>query len=372
MSTQTQVGRLWVQNTTVDDLDERELINDFTVTFNGTPVDNNNFVKLDKNTVLYTGPTIASSTVVLTKVSGFTNVAVNQYYQRLVDAVKTLTIEDVASSVRLKALKNLSTAGLVLLPPDADTAPTVATATQVRSAAGLSRLSPTSTGVAVSNTTPIASPYTLSVQSASGSTWLEILNSYGVGGGSFLGMSGAGVAGDNFDIYSYQGGAARIFTGPTPGVSPNIFVFNAAGHTILPGLVAPKWYTPANLPSPSAPTAYGSMAVAFDAAAVPDTYPVVTNGARNAWLKVLTLTTAGLARVEELQIGTGATLTRMFRGTKTIAGTPGETITVTGAAIGDIVMLSKPVNGEVTSANTVTFNGTGLSGTLTAITMRFT
>lgn len=73
-----------------------------------------------------------------------------------------------------------------------------------------------------------------------------------------------------------------------------------------------------------------------------------------------------------LKLGAGATLTAMPpRATKTIAGTNPETITVTGAAVGDIVELSKPVNGEVTAPNIVTFNGTGLSGTITAIVKRY-
>jgi hypothetical protein len=72
-----------------------------------------------------------------------------------------------------------------------------------------------------------------------------------------------------------------------------------------------------------------------------------------------------------LRINTGATLTAMLRATKTIAGTNPETITVTGAAVGDIVELSRPIVGEVTAANTVTFNGTGLTGDLTAIVKRY-
>jgi hypothetical protein len=46
----------------------------------------------------------------------------------------------------------------------------------------------------------------------------------------------------------------------------------------------------------------------------------------------------------------------MLRATKTIAGTNPETITVTGAAVGDIVELSRSLLGEVTAPNTVTFN----------------
>jgi hypothetical protein len=83
-------------------------------------------------------------------------------------------------------------------------------------------------------------------------------------------------------------------------------------------------------------------------------------------------TVAGLFGAASLRVGAGATLTAMLRATKTIAGTNPETITVTGAAVGDIVELSKPVNGEVTADNTVTFNGTGMSGSITAIVKRFT
>jgi hypothetical protein len=73
-----------------------------------------------------------------------------------------------------------------------------------------------------------------------------------------------------------------------------------------------------------------------------------------------------------IRINTGATLTAMFRATKTIAGTNPESITVTGAAVGDIVELSKPVNGEVIGPNTVQFDGSAISGSITAIVKRYT
>jgi hypothetical protein len=57
-----------------------------------------------------------------------------------------------------------------------------------------------------------------------------------------------------------------------------------------------------------------------------------------------------------IRLGTGATWTALLRATKTIVGTNPETIWVTGAAVGDIVELSRSLLGEVTAPNTVTFN----------------
>jgi hypothetical protein len=73
-----------------------------------------------------------------------------------------------------------------------------------------------------------------------------------------------------------------------------------------------------------------------------------------------------------LRLGTGATLSQILTATKTAAGTNPETITVTGAAVGDIAYLSEAVPAKVTAANTVSFNGTGLTGTIRAIVMRAT
>lgn len=56
------------------------------------------------------------------------------------------------------------------------------------------------------------SPYTLSVQTNYGSTWLEILNNSGAGQGVFFGING-----NDFEQYSYQGGDILFFTSETPG-----------------------------------------------------------------------------------------------------------------------------------------------------------
>jgi hypothetical protein len=74
-----------------------------------------------------------------------------------------------------------------------------------------------------------------------------------------------------------------------------------------------------------------------------------------------------------LQFGTGATQTASLRGTKTI-GTPStvDTITVTGAAVGDIARVSRGKDAYVSAPNTVTFDSTGLAGiVVTAIVERF-
>lgn len=64
-----------------------------------------------------------------------------------------------------------------------------------------------------------------------------------------------------------------------------------------------------------------------------------------------------------LRIGVGATLTACLTATKTIA-TPSttDTITVSGAGVGDIVQLSRGTNGYVSAPNTVAFDSTGLAG----------
>ena len=71
-----------------------------------------------------------------------------------------------------------------------------------------------------------------------------------------------------------------------------------------------------------------------------------------------------------LRMSTGATLSQILTATKTAAGTNPETLTVTGAAVGDIANLSEAVPAKVTAANTVSFNGTGLTGTIRAIVVR--
>ena len=63
-----------------------------------------------------------------------------------------------------------------------------------------------------SSGTPVASPYTLSVQSTAASTWLQILNSAGAGKGAFFGISG-----DDFELWSYQGGELKFYTSPIAG-----------------------------------------------------------------------------------------------------------------------------------------------------------
>lgn len=69
----------------------------------------------------------------------------------------------------------------------------------------------------------------------------------------------------------------------------------------------------------------------------------------------------------------GATQTASLRGSKTI-GTPStaDTITVVGAAVGDIVHLSRGKDGFVSTDNTVTFDSSGLAGVVvSAIVERF-
>lgn len=74
-----------------------------------------------------------------------------------------------------------------------------------------------------------------------------------------------------------------------------------------------------------------------------------------------------------VNIGNGTTQTASLRGVKTI-GTPStsDTITVAGAAVGDIVNTSRGKDGFVSATNTVQFDSTGLSGvSVTAIVERF-
>jgi hypothetical protein len=119
------------------------------------------------------------------------------------------------------------------------------------------------------------------------------------------------------------------------------------------------------------------MAIAYDAAAVPDTYPVVTNGARNAWLKVLTLTTAGLARVEGLQIGTVATLnwqSPVITVTLTGAATQLITVAVPGATGIFVEATNARITGEVTGtgANNVTIHNPALlTGSVSLVLERY-
>ena len=71
-----------------------------------------------------------------------------------------------------------------------------------------------------------------------------------------------------------------------------------------------------------------------------------------------------------LKLNSGATITQTLTATKIAAGTNPETISVTGAAVGDVAWVSEEVPAKVTAPNTVSFNGTGLSGTIRAVVMR--
>jgi hypothetical protein len=73
-----------------------------------------------------------------------------------------------------------------------------------------------------------------------------------------------------------------------------------------------------------------------------------------------------------IRLKAGATVSQILTATKAAAGTNPETIAVTGAAVGDIAWISEAVPAKVTAANTVSFNGTGLTGTIRAIVMRAT
>lgn len=69
-----------------------------------------------------------------------------------------------------------------------------------------------------------------------------------------------------------------------------------------------------------------------------------------------------------LQFNGGATQTASLRGSKTI-GTPStaDTITVVGAAVGDIVSVSRGRDSFVSAANTVQFDSTGLGGVVVSV-----
>jgi hypothetical protein len=75
-----------------------------------------------------------------------------------------------------------------------------------------------------------------------------------------------------------------------------------------------------------------------------------------------------------LQFNGGATQTASLRGTKTIgAASTADTVTVTGATVGDIARVSRGKDAYVSAPNTVTFDSTGLAGiAVTAIVERFT
>lgn len=71
-----------------------------------------------------------------------------------------------------------------------------------------------------------------------------------------------------------------------------------------------------------------------------------------------------------IKLNTGAIVSQILTATKTAAGTNPETVSVTGAASGDVAWISEAVPAKVTAPNTVSFNGTGLSGTIRAVVMR--
>jgi hypothetical protein len=76
---------------------------------------------------------------------------------------------------------------------------------------------------------------------------------------------------------------------------------------------------------------------------------------------------------KSLIVNGGATQTASLRGTKTV-NTPSltDTITVTGAEVGDIASVSRGKDAFVSAANTIQFDSTGLGGvTVSAIAERF-
>jgi hypothetical protein len=210
-------------------------------------------------------------------------------------------------SSRLTGFDGLAGPGLVQLPSGAGTSPTISTPAEIRSAAGLSRLVGNDGGIIKTGAgAPYTSPYTLSVQRSDGSTYIEILNSYGAGGGAFFGLEGAGAAGDTFALYSYQGGPLRIYTGSTVASANWSWVFSDSGQTTFPGhisingLITPKWYSGlAGLPTPAS-VGYASVGAVYDGAAAPNTFLAISDG--SSWLKMLTLDSAGVARVPTIVV----------------------------------------------------------------------
>jgi hypothetical protein len=83
MATLVTSGTGWAIDTTADDLSADIYINDFTVTIAAVPVALSNFTKITSRSVLYTGPSIGSSTVILTKSAGTPGDGSNQYYNRV-------------------------------------------------------------------------------------------------------------------------------------------------------------------------------------------------------------------------------------------------------------------------------------------------
>ena len=66
-------------------------------------------------------------------------------------------------------------------------------------------------GTMLINDSSFASPYALSLQSSTSSTWLEILNSGGANKGAFFGITN-----NDFEIWNYQAGKINFYTDTTP------------------------------------------------------------------------------------------------------------------------------------------------------------
>lgn len=78
-----------------------------------------------------------------------------------------------------------------------------------------------------------ASSYELSVQSNSGSAYIEILNGLGAGYGAFFGLEGSGAAGDAFALYNYQGGPILFYTDTTPSSSNKVVTITENGDVAV-------------------------------------------------------------------------------------------------------------------------------------------
>jgi hypothetical protein len=171
-----------------------------------------------------------------------------------------------------------------------------------RSAIGLGRVIPIPGGVAVATASSgfnvHSSPYTFSVQTNLPDTSMEILNSYGAGGGAFF-----GIYGNDFNLYSYQGGDCKVLTGPTAGSSVNQFVFKKDGHTQLPGGIALKYYTSGTKPAAGAVN-YGTIITMYDGFATPNTWLEYTDGSVWSRLEPLrnsqTLTLAAAVKFDRM------------------------------------------------------------------------
>jgi hypothetical protein len=213
-------------------------------------------------------PIIQGASAPTTPTGTFTGSKYNAAYNSVADSLipgstaGTLTLQP--TTARITGFQGLATAGLPIFPAGAGSVPTIATPAQIRSAAGLSRLVGNGGGIVrIDSNTPFYSPYELSLQSNLGYTFLEILNSYGAGGGAFFGMQGSGVAGDAFSLYNWQGGPTRITTSPVVASGGNSWTFGNNGHLECPGMIVPKWYTASTLPAAS--LYYGGICIAYTA-----------------------------------------------------------------------------------------------------------